>query len=151
MRTVQDIINSKSKAFNYIEPDALVFDAINLLSSVNLSYLIVMDRDEYKGLFSERDYTRNVILKGRASNSTMVKEAMTRDLPIVTLTDTVEYCMNLMNSHKTRYLLAYDDQQFRGVITIHDLLRQVIANREEVFDRALTQRLIDDDESGKIY
>ena len=98
MRTVKDILDSKNKVFNHIEPGALVIDAINLLNSLNLSYLVVVEYDEYKGIFSERDYTRNVILKGRASNSTMVKEAMTTDLPIVTLDDTVEYCMNLMNS-----------------------------------------------------
>jgi CBS domain-containing protein len=151
MRTVKDILSSKQKSFNYIEPDALVIDAINMLNSVNLSYLIVMGGDEYKGIFSERDYTRNVILKGRASNTTKVKEAMTIDLPIVDLNDTVEYCMNLMNSHKSRYLLAYDSQTFSGVITIHDLLRQVLANKEEVFDSTLTRSLLDNDESSRIY
>jgi len=59
--------------------------------------------------------------------------------------------MNLMNSHKTRYLLAYDDHEFRGVITIHDLLRQVIANKEEVFDHGLTNSLLDQDEANRIY
>jgi len=151
MRTVKDILDSKQKIYNYIEPTALIIDAINLLNSVNLSYLIVMDGHEYKGIFSERDYTRNVILKGRASNTTMVKDAMTTDLPIVESTDSVEYCMNLMNSHKTRYLLAYDAHQFAGVITIHDLLRQVIANKEQVFDHTAAKTLLDNDESGRIY
>ena len=91
MRTVRDILESKQKSFNHIEPDALVIDAINMLNSVNLSYLIVMEDDQYKGIFSERDYTRNVVLKGRASNSTSVKDAMTTDLPIVDLNDSVEH------------------------------------------------------------
>ena len=151
MPTVKDILRNKQKTFNHIMPDALVIDAINLLNSVNLSYLIVMDDEEYKGIFSERDYTRNVILKGRASNSTMVKEAMTTDLPIVAIADSVEHCMNLMNSHRTRYLLAYDDLQFAGVITIHDLLRQVIADKEGVFDHAAAKALLDNDETGRIY
>jgi len=151
MPTVKDILSSKQKSFNYIGPDGLVIDAINMMNSVNLSYLIVMDGDEYKGIFSERDYARNVILRGRASNSTKVKEAMTTDLPIVNLNDTVEHCMNLMNSHKSRYLLAYDNQKFLGVITIHDLLRQVLANKEEVFDSTLTRSLLDNDESSRIY
>jgi len=110
-----------------------------------------MDADKYKGIFSERDYTRNVILKGKASNTTRVHEVMTTDLPIVTLRDTVEHCMNLMNSHKTRYLLAYDDMHFEGVITIHDLLRQAIINRHEVFDDTLATRLIDQEEGDRIY
>ncbi|HET9825332.1 MAG TPA: CBS domain-containing protein [Chitinophagaceae bacterium] len=150
MRTVKDMLDSKQKSFNRIESNALVIDAINLMNSVNLSYLIVLDGDEYRGIFSERDYTRNVILKGRSSSSTMVKEAMTTDLPIVALNDTVEYCMNLMNAHKTRYLLAYDGRHFAGVVTMHDLLRQVIANREDIFDRSVAKTLIDNDESGHI-
>jgi CBS domain-containing protein len=151
MRTVKDMLESKQKSFNYIQPDALVIDALSLLNSVNLSYLTVMDGDQYKGVFCERDYTRNVILKGRSSNTTKVKEVMTTDLPIVELNDTVEHCMNLMNSFRTRYLLAYDDENFAGVITIHDLLRQVIASKEEVFDQTLTRSLLDNDESGRIY
>lgn len=151
MRTVKDILDSKQKSFNVISPDAMVIEALNLLNTVNLSYLIVMDNNDYKGIFSERDYTRNVVLKGRASNSTKVHETMTVDLPVVELTDTVEQCMNIMNSHRARYVLAYNDQHFEGVITIHDLLRQVIANKEEVFDHTITQSLLDTDERGRIY
>jgi CBS domain-containing protein len=151
MRTVKDILETKAKSFNQVSPSTLVIDALNLLNSVNLSYLVVMDADKYKGIFSERDYTRNVILKGKASNTTRVHEVMTTDLPIVTLRDTVEHCMNLMNSHKTRYLLAYDDMHFEGVITIHDLLRQAIINRHEVFDDTLATRLIDQEEGDRIY
>lgn len=150
MRTVKDILDTKQNAFNHISPETLVIEAINLLNSVNLSYLVVMDGNQYKGIFSERDYTRNVILKGRSSNSTQVKEAMTTDFPIVQLNDTVEHCMNLMNSNKTRYLLAFDDNRFAGVITIHDLLRQVIVNKEEVFDSTITRSLLDNDESGRV-
>ena len=115
MKTVKDIFESKQKSFNYTTPDARVYDALVQLNSVNLSYLVVMENDEYKGIFSERDYTRNVILKGRASNSTSVSEVMTTDIPMVTMKDTAEQCMHLINAHKTRYLLAYDDQHFVGV------------------------------------
>ena len=151
MRTVQNIINSKQKPTNIISSTSLVFDALNLLSDVNLSYLIVMDGKEFKGIFSERDYTRNVILKGRASNSTVIKEVMSTDIPKVTLTHTVEECMHMINTYKTRYLLAYDDNEFVGVITIHDLLRQVISSREDVFNHSLTKSMIDYDEGSRIY
>lgn len=152
MRRVKDIIASKPKVFNSISPSALVIDGLQLLNSVNLSYLIVLEGHRYKGIFSERDYTRNVILKGRSSKETIVEQVMTTDYPKVELTDTVEYCMNLINTHKTRYLLAFDDEEFVGVITIHDLLRQVIANKEDVFDHSLTSQLLDNAEgSGRIY
>ena len=151
MRTVANILNSKAKPFNVVSPDTLVIEALNLMNSVNLSYLVVMDGPKYKGIFSERDYSRNVILKGRSSHNTVVKEVMTTDLPIVTLTDTVEHCMNTMNANKTRYLLAYDEEEiFQGVITIHDLLREVIANKEGVFDTA-AHKLLESDEGGEIY
>src|SRR3954452_25264932 len=120
MRTVKNILDSKSKPTNIVEPNALVIDALSQLNSVNLSYLIVMEGDRYEGIFSERDYSRNLILKGRHSNSTTVKEVMTAHLPAVSLTDTVEHCMNTMNENKTRYLVAYDaDRRFKGIVTIH--------------------------------
>src|SRR5688500_10581826 len=146
MRRVKDIMASKSHPFNSISPGALVIDALQLLNSVNLSYLVVLEGQKYKGIFSERDYTRNVILKGRSSKDTTVEQVMTTDFPKVELTDTVEYCMNLINTHKTRYLLAFNDDEFVGVITIHDLLRQVIASKEAVCDHTLTTQLLDNAE-----
>ena len=151
MRTVKELLNSKPVIYNTIAPGVLVIDALQMLNAVNLSYLVVKDGEEFKGVFCERDYSRNVILKGKSSASTTVAEVMTMDLPVVEISDTVEHCMNLMNTHKTRYLLAYNDQQFEGVITIHDLLRQVIANKEAVFDNILAEKLLDHEESGKIY
>jgi len=150
MRTVHDLLMSKPVTFNNINFDTLVIDALQMLNSVNLSYLVVKKDDEFKGVFCERDYSRNVILKGRSSANTKVGEVMTTDLPMVEVTDTVEHCMNLMIAHKARYLLAYDDQQFAGVITIHDLLRQVISNKEAVFDHSMAEQLLSHEE-GRIY
>lgn len=148
---VKEILEKKRKAFNVIRSTDLVIDALTMLNSVNLSYLVVMEGDEYKGIFCERDYCRNVILKGRSSKTSTVQEVMTIDLPIVEASDTAEYCMDTMTLHKTRYLLAYDDSRFAGVITIHDLLRQVLKNREEVFDNSIMERLIEQEEGDKIF
>ena len=104
-----------------------------------------------EAFFLKQKYTRNIILKGRASNTTKVEEAMTKDLPIVDLNDSVEYCMNLINSHiKPATCLPIMITNLQIVITIHDLLRQVIASKEEVFDN-LAKKLLDDDEDGRIY
>lgn len=152
MRTVKDILISKPKPLNVTSPDTLVIDALRKLTEVNLSYLIVMEGDQYRGIFSERDYSRNVLLKGRSSEKTYVHDVMDLDVPRVSFDDTVEHCMNLMTQHSRRYLLAYNQDRFAGVITIHDLLRQVMSSKEEVFDHALTQRLIDVNErGGRIY
>lgn len=151
MKTVSDILVRKNKAYNNIAPDALVIDALQMLNAVNLSYLVVMEDDKFRGVFSERDYTRNVILKGRASSNTTVGEVMSVDLPVIDIHDTVEQCMNKIDTYKTRYLLAYDGEKFEGVITIHDLLRMVIASKADVFDDTIAQRLIDHHEEGRIY
>ena len=131
MRTVEDILASKPRPFNFIEPDALVFDALQLMNSVNLSYLIVMHENTFHGIFSERDYSRNVILKGLHSNETAVKDVMSVALPMVGLTESVDRSMELINTHKTRYLMVFDQGTFLGVVTINDLLREVMAHKDD--------------------
>ncbi len=151
MRTVKEILDGKGKTENIIDPGAKVIDALHMLNEVNLSYLIVMEHDAFCGVFSERDYTRNVVLKGRSSPTSTVKEVMSTDLPRVSVMDTAEDCMHIMSSHRTRYVLAYEGQKFCGVITIHDLLRQVISSKEGVFNHTLAEQLLDTDEQGKIF
>lgn len=152
MRTVQNILEAKAKPFNQVSPNTLVIEALSLLNSLNLSYLIVLDSDVYKGIFSERDYSRKVILQGRHSDSTTVAEVMSTDIPVVELSDTVERCMHLMEQSKSRYLLTFDEnEKLIGVITIHDILRQVLRDKSQVFDMDLAQKLVDDDESGLVY
>jgi signal-transduction protein with cAMP-binding, CBS, and nucleotidyltransferase domain len=149
MRTVEDILDSKARPFNFIEPDALVFDALQLMNSVNLSYLVVMHGTTFHGIFSERDYSRNVILKGLHSNTTTVKEVMSVALPQIGLHDSVEHSMNMLNTHKTRYLVVMHEGHFRGVVTINDVLREAIANKELVFDDAALQQATESQD--KIY
>jgi CBS domain-containing protein len=149
MRTVDDILQNKPRPFNFIEPDAKVIDALQLMNSVNLSYLVVMHDNTFHGIFSERDYSRNVILKGLHSDTCMVQEVMSTNLPIVEVTDTVEYCMNMLNTHKTRYLIVFDDAFFKAVITINDVLREAISSKGNVFDE---QAVMDaTDLQDKIY
>lgn len=137
MRTVADILQKKSPVFNQISPEAKVLQGLQLMASVNLSYLVVMKEEQFQGIFSEREYSRNVILKGLHSDTTAIKDVMTTALPFVSLQDTVEKCMQLLNSHKTRYLVVFDDEIFRGVVTINDVLREALASKELVFDEKI--------------
>jgi CBS domain-containing protein len=146
---VSNILDTKEEPSHFIEPTDMVIDALKKLISVNLSYLIVKEDGDYKGIFSERDYTRKLVLEGRSSRDTMVRDVMTADLPKVTLSTTVEDCMYLMNTRGSRYLAAYDDEKFLGIITIHDLLREALASKEDVFNN--TSKLLDTDESSKIF
>ena len=152
MRTVQDILGTKNVVNNTIDANATVFDALKQLKNVDLSYLIVKDGETFKGIFSERDYSRNVILEGRNSKEATVQEVMSTDLPKIQVADSLEQCIDTLLQNKTRYLLAFtEDQQFAGVITIHDLLRQILADRDDHFHNAALKQLIDQDESGRIY
>lgn len=152
MRTVKDILESKTNVQNVIESEATVFEALNKLSEVDLSYLVVKEGETFKGVFSERDYSRNVILKGRNSKETRVSEVMATDLPKVKTTDTLQHCIETLLQAKTRYLLAFDaGGSFAGIVTIHDLLRQVLADRSSAFDASAAQQLIDHDEKGLVY
>jgi predicted transcriptional regulator len=134
MRTVANILQHKSPVFNGIDADAKVIEALHLMNSVNLSYLVVNDAAGFAGIFSERDYSRNVILKGLHSDSCTVREVMSVSLPMVGMQNTVEHCMEILNSHKTRYLIVFDGQAFKGVVTINDVLREALQNKEMVFD-----------------
>ena len=151
MRTVKNILETKDDQANVIEPAIMVIDALKKLISVNLSYLVAYDNGEYLGIFSERDYTRKLVLEGRSSRETMVKDVLTTDLPEVSLDDTVEDCMYKMNKRGTRYLAAFDQDKFAGIITLHDVLREVLASKEDVFDNSLTNSLINHDESGRVF
>lgn len=119
------------------------------MNSVNLSYLVVMDGDTFCGIFSERDYSRNVILKGLHSDTSTIEEVMSTSLPIVSLKTTVEDCMHLLNSHKTRYLVVFFDNDFKGVVTINDVLRDAIENKEQVFDELAIKEAFD--QQDKIF
>jgi predicted transcriptional regulator len=152
MITVREILQKKRIAHNITSPDTLVIDALKMLTAVDLSYLVVLEGNQFKGIFCERDYCRNVVLKGRSIQTATVREVMTTDLPIVDLFDTAEYCMKTMNENKARYLLALDSSSgFAGIITIHDLLRQVLRNREYVFDNSVAEKLIEQEEKERIF
>ena len=152
MKTAEEVLLQKKDSRNFIHPDSLVIDALKNLNDVNLSYLIVKDDNSILGIFSERDYARKVILQGRSSSNTTVKDVMTVDLPRVQLYDSVEKCMNLLAAHGMRYILVMDKEKFAGVITIHDLLREILLHGERVFDNHITGRLIDiNEQPASIY
>jgi len=139
MRTVNEILKQKGPHFNFIEASDTVLDAITLMKCENISYLIVFENDNYVGIISERDYAQKVILYNKQSSTTLVKEVMTKDMPIVSGEDTAEQCMMLMKASKSRYLPVFDGAVFKGVITIHDLMREAIREKLETHS-AITEK-----------
>lgn len=132
MRTAKDILQQKGAQFNFIKFDKTVLEAIGLMKTENISYLIVLDNnDKYIGVFSERDYTHKVILEGKQSAHTKVGDIMTSSLANASLDDSTSKLMLLVNNSKARYIPVFDGGVFKGIITIHDLMREAMADYEK--------------------
>jgi CBS domain-containing protein len=126
MSKIQEILSKKGPHFNIVSSNTKVVDALTILKSKNLSYVVVMDLNVFQGIMTERDYTHKIKLEGRTSDSTLVKSIMTKDLPVIGYADDLKRCMILMNVYKTRYLPVFEDNEFKGIITMNDLMREVI-------------------------
>ena len=129
MKTVKQILESKPSYFNKVAPNSTVINALRVMKRENLSYVIVMEEEKYLGVMSEKDYSRKVILEGKDSTHTQVKEIMETDMPFVDIKDTSDKCLAMMDTFKARYLPVLEDQHFRGIITLHDVMRVALAEK----------------------
>lgn len=134
MTTVKDILSRKGETIS-IHDSATVLDALKLMAERNIGSVVVMDSmGHYKGLFTERDYSRKVVLKGKNSTTTPVEEIMTTDLPSVELKDSVEHCRHLMTSHNIRYLPVFAGEELKGIISMSDVVKETIAMQQQTID-----------------
>ncbi len=129
MKTVKQILESKPSYFNVVTPETTVINALKVMKRENLSYVVVMFEEKYQGVMSEKDYSRKVILEGKNSTSTEVKEIMETDMPFVDINDTSDKCLAIMGTFEVRYLPVLDDQHFRGMVTLHDVMRIALAEK----------------------
>jgi len=130
MSKIKEILQKKGPNFNVVTPDTKVVEALNIMKSENLSYVVVMQDSKYLGIMSERDYTHKIKLQGKQSETTVVKDIMTTDYPVIGFDEQLQRCMVLMNVYKTRYLPIFDEMEFKGVLTMNDLMREVIEKDE---------------------
>jgi len=127
---VKDILSQKGHNVWRIKPDDTVFHAISLMSDKNVGSLLVMNGDELRGIISERDYREKVILQGRTSKTTAVKEIMTQDVYCMTPEASVEECMALMTNKKFRHLPILEDNEVVGIVSIGDLVKSIISKQQ---------------------
>jgi CBS domain-containing protein len=128
MSKIKEILQKKGPVFNVVTPDTKVVDALIIMKTENLSYVVVMQDGNYLGIMSERDYTHKIKLQGKKSETTTVKDIMSSDYPVVGYEEDLQRCMVLMNVYKTRYLPIFNEMNFQGILTMNDLMREVIAN-----------------------
>jgi CBS domain-containing protein len=130
MITVGHILKEKGNQIWSVSPDTMVFDALNLMAEKNLGAVLVIEGGKIAGILSERDYARKVILKGKSSKETPVKEIMTKDVLFVRPNHSIEECMALMTEKHIRHLPVLDGEQLAGVISIGDVVKAVISDQE---------------------
>ena len=128
------ILAQKGSAVWSIAPNAMVFDAIQLMADKNVGALPVVDNGELVGIISERDYTRQVGLKGKSSKDTPVREIMTPEPVTVNVTDTVSECMRVMTDSRIRHLPVMEEKKMIGLVSLGDLVRWTISAQTATID-----------------
>ncbi|WP_036300759.1 CBS domain-containing protein [Methylotenera sp. L2L1] len=133
MKTLQQLLDGKKyKEVISIAPHRPVFDALVILAEYKIGALIVLDGQNLVGIFSERDYAREVILKGKSSKTTAINEVMTSKVLSAKPDDTVEHAMSLMTEHRIRHLPVIENDKVIGVLSIGDLVKETIAYQKEL-------------------
>jgi CBS domain-containing protein len=127
--TIEAILAQKGTEIFSVSPEAMVFEAVELMANKNIGALLVVENEKLVGLISERDYTRKVMLRGKKSRATQVREIMSSGLTVVTPREPVENCLRMMTDKRIRHLPVLDGETIRGIISIGDLVKWVIATQ----------------------
>ncbi len=135
MNLVSQLLDAKGHDVLSVSPDASVLDAIRLMAEKGIGALAVMQGEKLVGIVTERDYARKVILKGRSSEGTPVRDIMTRDVTTTESGESVEKCMNLMTDLRIRHLPVVDDGRVTGIISIGDLVKAIIAEQQRAIEQ----------------
>jgi CBS domain-containing protein len=135
MGCVKDILNTKGGKIYSISPKATVYEALEMMSEKNIGALVVMENKKVVGIISERDYARKIILQKKTSKKTLVKEVMSSDLFSVTADTSVEDAMILMTGKHVRHLPVFEKNKFMGVISIGDVVKTIISNKDFLIDQ----------------
>lgn len=126
--TVKKIIQKKGSAIFFVRQTATVWDALELMEIHNIGAVLVLDdAGNLKGIFSERDYARKGILKGRPAARTPITEIMTHNVIVVSIEDTLANCMRIMSNKHIRHLPVMDNNQLLGMVTIRDVVKEIIS------------------------
>ncbi|MES3016575.1 MAG: CBS domain-containing protein [Bacteroidota bacterium] len=135
MKTVKHIVQNKSNAIYSVAPDTSVLDALQVMMDKNISALLVMEGSALKGIFTERDYARKIILQGKSSKETLIADVMTAKLETIGFNSTIDQCMQIMTDRHIRHLPIVDDGKVGGMISIGDLVKFVIEDQKQTIEQ----------------
>lgn len=135
MITLGAMIKSSGRGVFSVQSQQSVFEALQFMATKNIGAVLVIDQGALVGVFSERDYARKVALAGRSSHTTLVADVMVRDLITIQAHEPLDQCMQLMTDHRIRHLPVFDQGQLIGVISIGDVVRQMIVEQRQLIDQ----------------
>ena len=133
--TIESILNRKNNEVWSVSPDATVYDAIAMMAEKNVGALLVVENDQLVGIISERDYTRKVMLRGKRSRESLVREIMSTQLTTVDPKQSVDECLRSMTEKRVRHLPVVKEGEICGVISIGDLVKHVISMQSATIDQ----------------
>ncbi len=134
MSRISDILKRKGNKAISVLPNTSVLEALKVMAENNIGSVVVLEDHKFKGIITERDYSRKVILKGKNSTDTEVSEIMMADFPLLKPSDTIEYCMELLTKNNIRYLPVFKDQELAGIISISDVVSETILSQQQTID-----------------
>ena len=135
MTSVRQLLDRKGRTIFSVEPDAPVLEAIRAMAAYHVGALLVMQGEALRGIVSERDYARKVILLGRSSADTPVRDIMTAELITVSPDTTVQTCMQLVTERRVRHLPVLEGARVLGIVSIGDLVKAVIAEQQQQIEQ----------------
>ncbi len=134
MKSVREILQIKGRTIWSVTPETTVYDALQLMAEKEIGAVLVLQNGKIEGIMSERDYARKVILQGKNSKDTLVKEIMSSKVLYVNTSLSTEECMALMINKRVRHLPVFENNQLAGIISIGDVVKAVIDEKEFVID-----------------
>jgi len=135
MTTARQVLDEKGRNVCSVGPDETVYDAIRKMAEENIGSLLVVENDKPIGIFTERQYARNVVLKGRASPTTRIREVMETKLLYTRPDQSVEECMAVMTDKRIHHLPVIDQGKLIGIVSIGDLVKTIISNQKFLIDQ----------------
>jgi CBS domain-containing protein len=134
MERIADVLARKYPQFNTVIPQCLVSDALYQMCSENVDFLIVLENDKFQGIISDHDIAGKILFEHRPLNKILVKEFMSRTLPVATPDASLEHCMQLMERYNVRHLAIFDKFEFRGVVSSYDLMHEAFSRRSAAYE-----------------
>ena len=134
MNKVSSVLARKGNTAIGVSPDTTVYEALKIMSEKNIGSVVVVEGETFKGIVTERDYSRKVILKGKNSIDTKVSEIMSTDLPSIQPDSTIEQCMELMTKNNIRYLPVFEQGKLSGIISMSDVVKETILAQKETIN-----------------